>query len=241
MTSPRSAAVALLALLAGCDGRNAAQPISALPPATLRSSSQTIVLTPAKLNFGLSVARTKRVAISRGSPPYSLVQSNAEIAGVTQPQRTGRSWWFDVTPVASGTTIVTVRDASGAVTALPVNQQTCVPPTPEFGQLYPRSGATNVATNIGVVYVSEPSGDPMRPYIHQYYARLVGSDGSVVIGSAYRATTVPPPPGSATPPPSSIFVRATIPRLRSGITYRLLYPTKRSPCIGPLTTGSFST
>lgn len=202
---------------------------------------QTIVLKPASLNFGLSVARTKLIAITGGSTPYSLTQSNATIADVSQPHRTGRSWSFAVTPVANGTTIVTVRDASGAVTALSVNQQACVPPSPEFVQLYPRPGAVRVATNAGQVYVGEPSGDPLRPYVRQFYARLVGSDGSVVSGSAFHATRTPPPPGAATLPPGSIFVRAAIPRLRGGITYRLMYPSKRQPCLGPLSTGSFGT
>ncbi|HTA40662.1 MAG TPA: hypothetical protein VK760_16385, partial [Candidatus Acidoferrales bacterium] len=157
------------------------------------------------------------------------------------PHRVGRTWLFDVMPAASGTTIVTVRDPSGASTAMSVNQQTCVPPSPEFGQLYPKSGATHVARNIGIVYVSEPSGDPLRPYVDRFYARLVGSDGSVVSGGNFHPTHAAPPAGSATPPPNSVLVRAVVPRLRPGITYRLLYPTKRQPCLPPLSTGSFST
>jgi hypothetical protein len=234
--------IASLALLSGCGVQRAVQPpLSALALASVRSASETIVLTPAKLDFALSAARTKQIAITGGTPPYSIKQSNANIADVSQPQRTDRIWSFNVSPAASGTTIVTVRDAGGATTAMSVNQQACGPPTPEFGQLYPRSGAIHVATNVGVVYVSEPSGDPMRPYIHQFYARLVGSDESVVSGGPYTMTRATPPPGSAPPPPSSIFVRATIPRLRAGITYRLLYPTERRPCIGPLTASSFTT
>lgn len=242
MRLPASIAFASLALLAGCAGSNAVQqPLSALPLANSRAAAETIVLKPASLGFGLSTARNKLVVVTGGTPPYSTKQSNANIADVSQPHRAGRSWVFTVLPAASGTSIVTVRDAGGATTAMSVNQQACGPPTPEFGQLYPRSGATHVATNVGVVYVSEPSGDPMRPYIHQFYARLVGSDESVVSGGPYTMTRATPPPGSAPPPPSSIFVRATIPRLRAGITYRLLYPTKRRPCIGPLTASSFTT
>lgn len=237
-----SIAITSLALLSGCAGSSdVQQPVSALPLATLHGAAATIALKPSSLNFGLSSSRKKTIVITGGAPPYAAKQSNANVADVSTPRRTGRTWTFDVTPAASGTTIVTVRDVSGAVTALSVNQQVCVPPTPEFGQLYPRSGATHVAPNVGVVYVAEASGDPMRPYIHQFYARLVGSDGSVISGSPFAATRATPPPGSATPPPSSIFVRAAIPKLRAGITYRLLYPTKRLPCIGPLSTGSFST
>jgi hypothetical protein len=242
MRTPASIAFASLVLLAGCAGSNAVQPpLSTLPQANSRAANATIVLKPASLNYGLSRARNTPVVITGGTPPYSITQSNANIADVSPPQRTGRTWSFNVSPAASGTTIVTVRDASGATTAMSVNQQACVPPAPEFGQLYPRSGATHVATNIGVVYVSEPSGDPMRAYVHQFYARLVGSDESVVSGGPYTKTRATPPPGSAPLPPSSILVRAVIPKLRAGITYRLLYPTKRRPCIGPLTATSFST
>ena len=235
-------ALASLALLAGCTGSNAVQqPIAALPLATLHAAGQAILLKPATLTYGLSVSHHTNIIITGGTPPYSAKQSNANVADVSNPHRTDRTWSFDISPVASGTTIVTVRDASGAITAMSVNQQACVPPTPQFGQLYPKSGRTHVAPNIGVVYVSEPSGDPMRPYIHQFYARLVGSDGSVLSGGAFEMTRATPPAGGAAPPPNSILVRAAIPKLRSGVTYRLLYPTKRQPCIGPIATGSFST
>lgn len=242
VASAASIGIASLALLAGCAGSNAVQqPVAGLPLANMRAAAQTIVLKPASLRYGLSRSRTTIVVVTGGTPPYSTKQSNADVADVSSPHRTGRTWSFDVSPAASGTTIVTVGDASGATTAMSVNQPACVPPTPEFGQLFPRSGATNVAVKVGVVYVSEPSGDPLRPYIHQFYARLVGSDGSVVSGSRFSLTRATPPPASAPPPPSSILVRAAIPKLRAGITYRLLYPTKRQPCIGPLSTGSFST
>jgi hypothetical protein len=241
-TSAAPIVLGSLALLAGCAGSNAVQqPVNALPLATRRAAAQTIALKPSSLNFGLSVARNVRVVITGGSGAYSLTQSNADIADVSQPHRAGRTWFFDVMPAASGTTIVTVRDLRGAAAALSVNQQTCVPPTPEFGQLYPSSGATHVSRNLGVVYVSEPSGDPLRPYVHQFYARLVGSDGSVVSGGPFHETRVAPPPGTATPSPNAVFVRAAIPSLRAGITYRLLYPAKRQPCLPPLSAGSFST
>jgi hypothetical protein len=233
-------ALASLALLAGCAGSNAVQQPFSAPFATSHAAAK-IVLKPTTLNYGLSRSRSTRVVVTGGTPPYTLKQSNANVADVSTPRRIGRTWSFDVSPAASGTTIVTVGDTSGAVTAMSVNQQPCVPPSPEFGPLYPRSGATNVAFNIGVVYVSEQSGDPLRPYIHQFYARLVGSDQSVVSGGPYTLTRATPPPGSGTLPPSSIVVRAVIPKLRRGITYRLLYPTKRQPCIGALSTGLFST
>jgi hypothetical protein len=235
--------LASLALLAGCAGTNVVQqPFAAgQSAATLRAAAQAIVLKPTSLTFGLSRSRPTLVAITGGTPPYSVRQSNPDIADVSQPRRSARTWAFYVAAAASGTTIVTVRDASGATTALSVNQQPCVPPTPEFGQIYPRSGATNVPRNAGVVYVAEPSSDPLRPYVHQFYARLVGSDGSVADGRNFQMTRATPPPGSAPEPPSSVLVRAAIPILRSGVTYRLLYPTKRQPCIGPLSTGSFTT
>jgi hypothetical protein len=240
--SAASSALALLVLLAGCAGSNVVrQPFAAAPPATLRAAAQTIVLKPASLTLGLWVARNRSVVVTGGNPPYSARQSNADIADVSQPRRKGRTWAFDVFPAAGGTTIVTVRDAAGAATAMSVNQEVCVPPTPQFGQIYPRSGATNVPRNAGVVYVSEPSSDPLRPYVRQFYARLVGSDGSIAVGGNFHMTGASPPPGSATEPPSSVLVRAAIPKLRSGITYRLLYPTKRQPCIGALSTGSFTT
>jgi hypothetical protein len=236
-----SLALTSVALLTACAGSNGVrQPVSALPLA-MRPATQTIVLKPTSLSFGLSVSRSTRVAIAGGAPPYALRQSNAEIADISKATRRGRTWSFDVTPIASGTTIVTVGDVSGAATALPVNQQACVPPAPEIGQIYPPSGASNVSPRIGFVYVSEPSSDPLRPYAHQFYARLVGSDGSVASGNRFSATRATPPPGSATLPTGSILLRSAIPALRRGITYRILYPTRRMPCLGPLSAGLFTT
>jgi hypothetical protein len=241
MRTSYPAIVASLALLGGCSASEVVQQPLGASSSMLRPAAQTIQLKPSSLKFGVEPSHTRAVAISGGTAPYSLVQSNAEIAAVSNPQRTGKAWGFDVANVASGTTIVTVRDSSGATTALSVNQQACTAPRPQFVQIYPQPGATNVSLNPGFVYVAEPAGDPSRPQAHNFYARLIGSDGSVVSGGDFRATKEAPPAASAPPPPSSILMRAGVTKLRSGITYRLLYPTTRQPCIAPFSTGSFST
>jgi len=246
-TKTMAAIGGLAALLAfgGCAGLEAFRPAPSLGEAqamaATASSSSVLSTKPRRLSFGTSAAMKTSVSVIGGTPPYTVSQSDARIADVTPAAKTGGDWVFSVTPVASGSTAVTVKDSTGATTVVRVTQETCAPPTPEFGQLYPGAGAANVPARSGFVFVANPSSDPLLKYVPEFFVRLVGSDNSVVIGGAFARTKATPPPGSATPPPGSVISRAAFGRLKPGITYEVYFPTAQSPCLPPQTSGSFST
>jgi len=239
--SARSAASIISVLaFAGCAGDNATRGSLAAPEPALAVRT-TISLSPPKLSFGLGFSRKSEVTVTGGTPPYSVKQSNDDVADVTSPQKDGTRWTFFIAPVAAGDSKVTVADSSGAHSSISVSQETCAPPTPEFGEIYPQAGAKGVPATVGVVYMAEPSSDQLRPYVHEFYARLIGSDGSVINGSHFAVTKVAPPAGAATLPAGSVYVRAQVPRLRGNMEYRVSFPTSKQPCIPSQSTGSFAT
>jgi hypothetical protein len=242
-----------LALLAGCAGSASEQQrAAALPVANLHATARTIELKPSRLDFGAKPAgELTQVVITGGSGPYSLTQSNADIANVTQPELEAGTWSFDVYPVAGGTTIITVRDKAGATTSMSVKQDACRQRFHiDFHPIYPRPDATHVPLRTRYVYVSTMDFKPYRKLVHYFNARLVGSDASIVSGDDLRI--VPKgktsPPGSASLPPDEYLAAAAIPGpdarrpgLQTGITYRLFFWMGSERCDLPRVVGSFST
>jgi hypothetical protein len=242
---PKRAAIAGLVgllLLGGCAGAGAVQSAGSSGAAPMAAMADAGLTTkPKRISFGLSAASKTTVSVVGGTPPYAVSQSDARIADVTAVAKSGGGWAFAITSVASGSTNVTVKDSKGATTVLSITQETCTPPTPEFGQIYPQAGAKDVSTRVGWVFMANPSSDPMLKYIPDFFVRLVGSDGSFVIGDPFKRTKETPPAGSASPPPASVISRGQFGKLKAGVTYQAYFPTAQSPCLPPQTTGSFTT
>jgi hypothetical protein len=179
--------------------------------------------------------RSQIVRIVGGAPPYTIVQSNPAVATLSPSPTANAEWSFVITSIAGGRTVVTVTDSESNSTTVPATQAICLPPVVAVVQVDPKSGATNVPTDLErIVFKTNASvGSGEFP---NDFARLVGADGSVVTGGYFRHVAPPHAAGS-----KYDYWRAALPALESEIAYRVQYADAKLTCLPPAFTGTFTT
>lgn len=233
----RLAVVGLMLALAACGGGQA--PATAVVGASsLVAQSSSLSTRPKSVTFASGSPVT--VTIVGGTAPYAIVQSNPEIADVSAATQSGSTWTFTVGAVAGGRTQVTVTDARGATAGVPVSEMMCLPPIPAVAQFYPPSGARGVSTGVGGIFVQTAASSALRDLMPNFYARLLGSDGSVAIGGRFESA-VPPPLAGADASRRHAYWRASLPKLDPHVTYRVQFASAALRCLPPAFTGDFTT
>lgn len=156
---------------------------------------------------------------------------------------------FTVSPVAGGTTDVTVNDSVGDVGLnVPVTIETCEPPSPNLFLVYPSNAAPAVSPGIPSVWAAILTTDPFASGISGFQTRLVGSDYSVINGGNSVVTSATPPPDSAIPPASAggytytyDYLTSSLSGLKAGVSYQVQVTLPTYACIPPMMLGSFTT
>ena len=136
----------------------------------------------------------------------------------------------------------TVSDATGATGSMTTTTLECLPPEPAWQLVYPQAGATGVPTSFGKVWAAVlGSGVAVIAQIPVFYARLIGSDGSVITSGQFSVTTASPPPGSATLPSGYTYATASVPSVAPSLSYNVQFADLSLTCLPPLILGAFST
>ena len=207
-----------------------------------------VASSPVAASLDLST-RPRRVTFDSGSPvtvtivggtaPFAIAQSNPAVADVSPAMRSGSTWAFTVGVVAGGQTTVTVTDAVGDTAMVPVSEMQCLPPIPAVTQFYPASGTVGVSPEVGVLFVQTFASRSLANLMSNFYARFIGADNSVVVGSHFEST--PPPPALGADIRKYAYWRASIPKLEAHVTYRVQFASAVLRCLPPALTGDFTT
>lgn len=214
-------------------------PISTLRPNAVRHARLT--MKPRRLVFTHGRSQGASVDILGGQPPFRITQSHPEVAWISKPRRITGAWRFNVLPLASGQSTITVRTA-GATSSLVVRETAvCEPPVPNFWLVYPndRSGG-KVSRSTGRIWMAASTA--YSDQIPDFFVHLVGSDGNALLGTHFAFTTASPPPGSdRAPAQDAVNSVATIPVLKRGVTYTVQFASKVLQCLPPAFVGRFTT
>lgn len=230
-------------LLAGCGGGSGVE-CCLRPPQPPAISAQ-----PASLSFPYEQGTgSETVSLSGGTPPYSVLADDAQYIDVSAPSSSSGEISFNVTPVAGGSTAITVRDSGGNELSIPVTIRICVPPAPALWLVYPAPSATAVPVSFANVWSALETTDPLLAYVGEVQTRLIGSDGSTIRGGNFVKTNATPPPGSAIPPASAggftytyVYLTSPVAALKSGLNYSVQMTIPTETCLPPMILGKFST
>lgn len=211
------ALIALGALLAACSGQMANSNASISGP---------LVANPSSVQFSIAQflppAQPVQLTKANGtSGPFSLSVANPTVVGASSPVSSGGSASFSVFPIAAGSTSITVADASGASVTVTAATSACGRPD-NLGpsqMVFPKPGATGVATSIGKIYFGVLSVlAPKQTNLH-----LIAGQNGTLEGGTLHPDTPPPGSGSVTPTPqypTVTYMSATVPALQAETNYR---------------------
>jgi hypothetical protein len=231
-------AIALAVAVAGCQSPSATPAAPASFSGAERPARSRLVLSPSKISYGLRQATMTVVRIKGGAAPYTISQGDALVADITPAEERHAAWIFTVTPVAAGTSIVTVKDSHGSSASLKVSQQKCSRLSPELQLFVPAPGSGLVSKTVGAVYVGDSKQDPGRSLVTKYFARLTTANQTFLTGTNF----VPAPLPSKSPPPANtVTYRAGIGVLQHNTTYYLEAATTLHPCLPPNVIAFFKT
>lgn len=240
--SKSAGALVGLVLLTSCGGAGSA-PGPIVAGQSSRLQSRDFKTTPKQLSFNGLPQQKAAVSIVGGTAPYSIKQSNSEIANISTATQSGSTWGFTVTPVAGGKTTVTVMDAKGREATVSVEEVTCEPPTPAFFQMFPKSGSKRISANVGQAYMASPAKGGYNDLIPDFFVRFVASNGSYLSGGNLKLTRAPPPKDSERPPyrDYTTHSHASLPNAKNATTYKVQVADANIQCLPPFFTGGFST
>lgn len=224
--------LALLIFIVGCGGGQAA------PPLSQSGGSVALQAVPSSIAFGTQANQQATITITGGRAPYTIAIGNPLLLNVAQ---NGDS--LTVAPIASGTTDITVKDASATSLTIPATVATCTPPSPELMLSNPADGSNNVPASLGMIWVAAFSnqGAQALSTIPAFALRLVSSDGSSAQGTGLVPTSSTPPPGSATSTGWNTYAEQPINALKAGVTYQVQLTNTSYPCMPPTVLGRFAT
>lgn len=144
-------------------------------------------------------------------------------------------------------TFVAVILAGGAVAGFPAcsggllvqNTQPppCYPPVPAFRQAYPISGTRGVSDSLSAVVFEAPKALTVT----QWQLQLSVPNGPPLSGGHLGPPPSPLPSPIATLAPGYVYVGASAPQLAKATTYQVQLVDTQLPCLGPVTTGTFTT
>jgi hypothetical protein len=223
-------------ILAGCgSGGSTSAPSGGNTP---RVAS--LVVSPSNASFSESSGQQASVSVSGATGTVSFTVADASMARVSS---SGASV-FTVTPIAGGATAVTFSDSSGAVGTFSLSTFVCEPPSPTLDWVYPAYGSSSISSSTANIWFGlYDSTNPINSTIPDYYAYLIGSDGSTIQGQALVNASSTPPPGATPPSPSYTYTyyTSTITGLKSGVTYKMQLVDSKEQCLPPHVYGTFST
>lgn len=231
-----TAAVLAATVIAGCGGGVPPAPGSnGLASGSAAASQQLharaiLAVHPQQIDF--AKAATQTVHITGGVEPYTVTQTNPEVASLNGPVKTRAGWTFTASAVAGGTTTISVKDSKGTAVFVGATQFICPQPVPALVQANPANGASGVSINVGrTYYTSNRLPDTLRA-LRTFYVRLLGSNGLTYAGSSLRTF-------AHTGATEDWF--STVPQLAGSTTYRVQYASLTMHCLPPAFTGNFST
>jgi hypothetical protein len=219
----------------GCSGG------SGTPPA---AQSAALSVSPSSVSFGSPPApgASQVLSVSNASAPVTAKLANPLIGSVATVS-TGTAQTIVVRPIAAGSTTLTVADGASSVT-VPVTVSACAPPLPgQFTLLEPQPGQTVAAVPGSILLsISAPLfGVPVSDVGAYVVVHLVSMDGTELARNAAVTMLASPPLGVRPPPDSAGLAIVSYPAPAVGKTYFVEPYLATSPCLAPLTIGSFST
>lgn len=234
----RTAIISLVACvsLAACSGGSS----SGSSSGATTPHANVLSVTPASVSFSGNSGQQATVSVAGSAGTVNFSVADPTLARVTSSGSNA----FTITPIAGGATTVTFSDGAGATGTFSLSTFVCTPPSPTLDWVYPAFGSSGVSTSVQNVWFGlYNTSNPINSTIPDYYAYLIGSDGSTIQGQGIVAASGSPPSGATPPSPGYTYTyyMSAISGLKAGVTYKMQLVDSKEQCLPPHVYGSFST